>query len=535
MFEPSAAKVMAAGHLALVLHGHLPFVRRLQAGSLQEDWFHQAVLESYLPLLYHLQRSAEDPRQSPALSLSLSPTLLAMLADPLLCGRFPGWVTRRQRILGWAPPQHHHAAAHLNQQLEAMLAFWRQLGGRLIPAFQGLQRQGVLDLLTCGATHGYLPLLREPRSAVVAQLRVAVEHHRHHLGRAPLGIWLPECAYFEGLDRLMAAEGLRYAVLDAHGLLQALPRPRYGIYAPICSPGAVAFVGRDSTATLPVWSARDGYPGQACYREFYRDLGWDLPLEQLQEMAIPNARPLGLKLHAVGPPSCPLEHKPPYAPEDAKFQVEADAEHYVQGRVRQLRQLQSAMGSQPPLVVAPFDAELFGHWWYEGPQFLAALWREAPRHQLGFTTLCRCLEDSPQLQLCRPAPSSWGQGGYHSYWLNDTNAWAIPLWHRCGLRMERLVARHGRHKQSQHLLHQAARELLLLQSSDWSFILRSGTTTDLAREQIHRHVERFQELADALDSGQAPSPAWLKAVEAEDNLFPDLNLKPWLPAPSMSA
>ncbi|SAY38717.1 glycoside hydrolase family 57 protein [Candidatus Synechococcus spongiarum] len=527
---------MAAGHLALVLHGHLPFVRRLQAGSLQEDWFHQAVLESYLPLLHHLQRSAEDPRQAPALSLSLSPTLLAMLADPLLCDRFPGWVACRQRLLEWAPPEHHHAAAHLGQQLEAMLAFWRQLGGRLIPAFQELQRQGVLDLLTCGATHGYLPLLREPRSAVVAQLRIAVEHHRRHLGCAPLGIWLPECAYFEGLDRLMAAEGLRYAVLDAHGLLQALPRPRYSIYAPICSPGAVAFVGRDSTATLPVWSARDGYPGQPCYREFYRDLGWDLPLEQLQEMAIPNARPLGLKLHAVGLPSCPLAHKPPYVPENAEVQVQADAEDYVQGRVRQLRQLQLAMGgSQPPLVVAPFDAELFGHWWYEGPRFLAALWREAPHHQIRFTTLRRCLEDSPQLQLCRPAPSSWGQGGYHAYWLNDSNAWAIPLWHRCGLRMESLAARHGHHEQRQHLLRQAARELLLLQSSDWSFILRSGTTTDLAREQIHRHVERFQTLADALDSGQAPPPDWLKAVEAEDNLFPDLNLEPWLPVPSTSA
>ncbi|MYG38969.1 MAG: DUF1957 domain-containing protein, partial [Synechococcus sp. SB0676_bin_10] len=229
------------------------------------------------------------------------------------------------------------------------------------------------------------------------------------------------------------------------------------------------------------------------------------------------------------------EHKPPYSPEEAKCQVQADAEDYVQGRVRQLRQLQSAMGSQPPLVVAPFDAELFGHWWYEGPQFLAALWREAPRQQLRFTTLRRCLEDSPQLQLCRPAPSSWGQGGYHGYWLNETNAWAVPLWHRCGLRMERLAATHGHHKQRKHLLRQAARELLLLQSSDWSFILRSGTTTDLAREQIHRHGERFQALADALDSGQAPPPAWLKAVEAEDNLFPDLHLKPWLPAPSRPA
>ena len=209
VFEFSEAKVMAAGHLALVLHGHLPFVRRLQAGSLQEDWFHQAVLESYLPLLHYLQRSAQAPQQAPALSLSLSPTLLAMLADPLLCGRFPEWVSCRQQILEWAPSQHHHAAAHLSQQLEAMLAFWRQLGGRLIPAFLELQRQEVLDLLTCGATHGYLPLLREPRSAVVAQLQVAVEHHRQHLGCDPLGIWLPECAYFEGLDSLMAAEGLR--------------------------------------------------------------------------------------------------------------------------------------------------------------------------------------------------------------------------------------------------------------------------------------------------------------------------------------
>jgi len=526
---------MAAGHLALVLHGHLPFVRRLQAGSLEEDWFHQAVLESYLPLLYHLQRSVEDPQQAPALSFSLSPTLLSMLADPLLCGRFPGWVACRQRILEWAPSPYHHGAAQLGQKLEDMLAFWRQLGGQLIPAFQDLQQQGVVDLLTCGATHGYLPLLRQPPSAVVAQLRIAVQHHQHHLGCAPLGIWLPECAYFEGLDRLMAAEGLRYAVLDAHGLLQALPRPRYGVYAPICSPGSVAFVGRDSRATLPVWSAQDGYPGRACYREFHRDLGWDLPLEQLEQMGISSARPLGLKLHCVGPASCPLESKPPYSPEEAQLQVQLDAQDYVKGRLQQLKLLDSGMGGQPPLVVAPFDAELFGHWWHEGPEFLAAVWRQASHHQLAFTTLRRCLEGSPQLQLCRPAPSSWGQGGYHSYWLNETNAWAVPLWHRCGLRMEQLVASHGRRQNCQRLLQQAARELLLLQSSDWSFILRSGTTTDLAREQIHCHAQRFHKLADALDSGQSTTNDWLKAVEEEDNLFPNLDLKPWSPAPSVIA
>ena len=525
---------MAAGHLALILHGHLPFVRRLEPGSLEEDWFHQAVVESYLPLLGALRRSVADPAQSPFLTLSLSPPLLAMLADPLLCGRFPDWVDCRRRLLSQAPAEYTAATDALGRQLETMLELWRELRGRLIPAFRDLQQQGVVDLLTCAATHGYLPLLREPRSAVVGQLRTAVAHHRQQLGQPPLGIWLPECAYFEGLDALMAAEGLRYAVLDGHGLLHGFPRPRYGVYAPICSPGAIAFVGRDSAATLPVWSASHGYPGHESYREFHRDLGWDLPLEHLQQSGIPSQRPLGLKLHRVGDASCPLAFKPPYAPAAAQRQAEADAVDYVKGRVKQLEGLQR-MVDQPSLLAAPFDAELFGHWWYEGPDFLAAVWREAPRHGLAFTNLRRCFENRPQLQVCRPSPSSWGQGGYHNYWLNESNAWIVAQWHRCGLRMERLVAEHGHRRRRQRLLRQAARELLLAQSSDWSFILRADTTTELARQRIDRHLGRFRQLATAIEQNEKPPGAWLKAVEAEDNLFQDIDLSPWSPPPSATA
>ena len=144
------------------------------------------------------------------------------------------------------------------------------------------QQRGVLALLTCGATHGYLPLLRDCPEAVRAQLLTAVREHERLLGVRPQGIWLPECAYYEGLDRLLVSCGLRYAILDAHGLLHGQPRPRYGVYAPICSPGGMAFFGRDSESTLPVWSAREGYPGDPSYREFHRDLGWDLPQEDLQ-------------------------------------------------------------------------------------------------------------------------------------------------------------------------------------------------------------------------------------------------------------
>lgn len=175
----------------------------------------------------------------------------------------------------------------------------------MLHRFQQLQRDGVLDLLTCAATHGYLPLLRHSPEAVRAQLINAVREHQRLLGVRPLGIWLPECAYYEGLDLLLRQCGLRYAVLDAHGLLHALPRPRYGVYAPICSPAGIAFFARDGAATLPVWSASEGFPGDGHYREFHRDLGWDLPEEELRAHGIPSARPLGLKLHRVSGRNCP--------------------------------------------------------------------------------------------------------------------------------------------------------------------------------------------------------------------------------------
>ena len=258
---------MANGALALVLHAHLPFVRGAEAHSLEEDWFFQALIECYLPLLETLERAAADPRQSPQLTMGLSPTLLSLLADPTLRKRFPAWIQARLNLLHHAPADRRAAAEHLTSSFQRHLAAWHRCDGNLIPRFSELQRQGVLDLLTCGATHGYLPLLREHPEVVRAQLRTAVREHHRLLGERPLGIWLPECAYYEGLDRWMRDAGLRYAVLDGHGLLHAQPRPRYGVYAPIVSRQGVAFFGRDSDATLPVWSAKDGYPGDPWYRD----------------------------------------------------------------------------------------------------------------------------------------------------------------------------------------------------------------------------------------------------------------------------
>ncbi|MFM8258351.1 MAG: 1,4-alpha-glucan branching protein domain-containing protein, partial [Vulcanococcus sp.] len=340
------------------------------------------------------------------------------------------------------------------------------------------------------------------------------------------------------LDRQLVSCGLRYAILDAHGLLHGQPRPRYGVYAPICTPAGMAFFGRDSESTLQVWSARDGYPGQAAYREFHRDLGWDLPAEELEARGIACPRPLGLKLHRVSGRGCSLEAKQPYLPAEAAAAVQRDAGHYLQGRARHLTELAAAM-ERRPLLVAPFDAELFGHWWFEGPQFLAELFRQAEGAGVGLVTLRESLSRGESLQLCQPSPSSWGQGGYHNYWLNDSNAWVIPQWHRASRAMVQRVNRGVASEADRDLLTQAGRELLLAQSSDWSFILRAGTTTELARERIERHLGRFWRLMEALDRGLPPPADWLSAVCREDGLFPRLNAADWatppMPPPPASA
>ena len=529
--EPGPEPLTSAGDLALVLHAHLPYVRSSEPGSLEEDWYFQALQECYLPLLAVLEAAAADSSQHARITLGLSPTLLSLLADRRLNARFLPWLVQRQQLLERAPAEHAEAAAHLGLQLQQVEQQWLACEGQLVPRFRRLQQQGVVDLITCGATHGYLPLLREVPEAVLAQLLNAVREHERQLGERPLGIWLPECAYYEGLDQQLVEVGLRYSVLDGHGLLHALPRPRYGVFAPICSPAGGAFFGRDGNATLPVWSAREGYPGDGVYREFHRDMGWDLPEEELQQLGIRSRRPLGLKLHRVTAQGCPLDHKQPYQPEAAAARTAEHGAAYLQGRARELQHLATSM-EQRPLLVAPFDAELFGHWWFEGPRFLAALFQQAPAAGVRLVTLREVLQQRQALQVCSPSPSSWGQGGYHDYWLNDSNAWVIPEWQRAARAMVRRVNRGVANPAQRDLLTQAGRELLLAQSSDWSFILRAGTTTELARERIQRHLDRFWRLIDAIETNATPPEEWLRALQHEDGLFPRLNAADWVSMPS---
>ena len=249
-------------------------------------------------------------------------------------------------------------------------------------------------------------------------------------------------------------------------------------------------------------------------------------MSELQKKGIPTRRPLGLKFYRITNNKNSLDKKEFYIEDEAIKKVEEHADSYLLSRSKQLRNL-SLSSSFEPLLIAPFDAELFGHWWYEGPKFIECLLNKSTKYSIKLTNLREILLQKPNLQICNPSPSSWGQGGYHNYWLNDKNAWIVPEITKAGSVFVELSNKELYDQFAMRLLKQAARELLLSESSDWSFILRAGTTTELAKERIDRHLFRFWKLIDMIKKNSIIDFEFLQNIEEEDKIFPDLQINDW--------
>jgi 1,4-alpha-glucan branching enzyme len=523
----------ARGFVAFVLHAHLPYVRHPEHEFfLEEEWLFEAVTEAYLALLQVMEGLVDDGVPF-RLTLVLTPPLVTMLDDELLHWRYRRHLdlllqlseAELQRTAG--DGHLHYLARHYRDRFVQTLAAWEACRGDLVGAFGRLQQAGYLDIITCGATHGYLPLMQVCPAAAWAQIKVAADHYRSRFGRPPTGIWLPECGYYPGLDRLLAAAGLRYFVADTHAVLFAEPRPHFGSYAPVYAAGSgVAVFPRDRETSNQVWSREQGYPGDPDYREFYRDIGWDLAEEQIAPFLRPSGvrKNTGIKYHRI---TGPTDEKQLYDPYWARRRAVEHAEHFVAQRLVQLDRIKQA--HKAPLVVAPYDAELFGHWWYEGPWWLDRVLRILAEQQrsgsLATTHLREYLQCHPTHQLVQPTQSSWGEHGFHQYWLNESNEWVYPRLHLAATQMVELAERYPSAEGLRcRALNQAARELLLAQSSDWAFIMRSKTVVEYAVQRTRRHLGRFAELRRQAEADEV-DVEWLSRLEYLDAIFPEIDYR----------
>lgn len=527
--------------LVVVLHSHIPYVLRHGRWPHGTDWLCEAVLDSYLPLLAAL-RALPGPDPGPALTFGVTPVLAAQLADPAFPGIFDAFLTQRLNACDEAPASLRQAG---HPELIPLIGFWqrrfgamrrlfRSIDGDLTGALAALEAAGRIELMSSAATHAFLPLLAREES-VTLQLTAGQAEHRRLFRTAPRGCWLPECGYRAagdwapvpgqrvrpgrpGLEEPLAAAGYRFFVTEAHlagagpapteygGEAAApppadAPRSPYRTYQlPVRHDAGLTVLVRDPQTAHQVWSRHAGYPGDADYLEFHR-IHW----------------PGGLRFWRVSPPGTPLDAKQPYDPARASRTAADHAAHFA-ALVRSAAALPDAA-----ILVAPFDTELFGHWWFEGPAFLQAVLASAG-HGVEAVTASRAIARTRAAGVITLEPGSWGAGGDDSMWLNQRTAWIWPrlwsledaLWDAAPGAME---------EPSLHpVLEQAARELMLAQASDWPFLITGGEVADYAERRLLEHCAAAERLTGVLQ-GREPVDAGQRAAEEfrrKSPVFPGL-------------
>ena len=521
------------GYISFVLHAHLPFIHHPESENyLEEQWLYEAISETYIPLLLNFQKLVEE-KVDFLITMSITPPLLNMLDNKLLQKRYIKYLKKHIELA----KKEIERTAYDNRINELSKYYFERYTNdlhifkdvyncNLISAFKHFQDIGVLEIITCGATHGYFPILYVTEQTVKAQIAVGVQTYEKYFGKKPRGIWLPECGYVPEADKYLKEFGIEYIITESHGILYADPTPIYGTYSPIVSPNGVIAFGRDMESSRQVWSSINGYPGDYNYREFYRDIGYDAPYDYIKPYIASNGIRVhtGIKYNRI---TGKTGEKDIYNLQWAKDSAEKQASHFINSRKEQIN-LASNYMDKPPIILCPYDAELYGHWWYEGPYWLYVLFKKIYFDQNDFEliTPSEYINKYPEIQVCTPCRSSWGANGYSEVWLNNTNDYVHKHLHVAGNRMVELAHNFSDEKDKLKLraLNQCARELLLAQSSDWLFIITNGTMVDYAKKRIKDHIGRFTKLYEQIKSNNIDED-FLKMVEEKDCIFPDIDYK----------
>ncbi|HWC72966.1 MAG TPA: 1,4-alpha-glucan branching protein domain-containing protein [Gemmatimonadales bacterium] len=538
----------------LTLHGHLPYVLHHGRWPHGSVWLSEGAFDSYLPLIEALQRLDADHVPAPV-TLGITPVLANQLAHPSFVSEFEAYMARRIEGAAGAAPHLEASgdallvplAAYWHERLTRLLGLFRSLHCDLIGAFRKFEERGRIELISSAATHGFLPLLARDES-IRLQLAVGVAEHKRLFGRLPTGCWLPECAYRAGgpwgppgvperwrrsyrpgIEEHLVAAGYRYFFVDSHlvraGAALGYPdidtasaageRTPYVAYRVASSQrraNDLFALVRDPKASAQVWSRAEGYPGDEWYLEFHK-IRW----------------PDGLRLWRVTGSGVDLGAKKSYDPGAASNAVSNHAAHFASVLRETAKQFDrdDKRGSRPPSVVtAPFDAELFGHWWFEGVDFLGQLYRRLAHDGIRPVTARQHIasgsEERPTIQLTE---GSWGKNGDFSMWLNDQTAWTWqrlwPLEEAYWSIAPQALAAGSRHRA---VLAQATRAMLLAQASDWQFIISSGEAADYATQRFDEHCAQAEDLVRALANEEIDDATMhrVEALAVQDSVFPNV-------------
>ena len=552
---------MATGQFVFMLHSHLPFYRKAGMWPFGEENLYECMAETYVPLANAISELYYDEGIQAKLTVGITPILAEQLTDEYLQNGFVKYLDEKIKSVAKDLERYPDEKVPHSQHLKYLAKYYfdwysnirdsfvNKYNKDLISTFKNLQDLGCIEITTSGATHGFSPLLATDNN-LNAQFKVGSDTTKRLFGKKAKGAWLPECAYRQGYEYVgkdgqkhwrpaievtLQNNDIEYFFTESHvieggnsignrrvigvyGNIEYIPLPEreptgYDTYSAYWLPDAqVAVMGRNDRAGYQVWSAADGYPGDGCYREFHK-----------------KDDKSGMNYWRITSPTTDLGDKMLYDPVLALNQVNSNSDHYTTMLYHLLNDYKQSHGGKEGLVMVSFDTELYGHWWFEGIEFIKQVIRKLNNFlpQVERMTAGEYLHAHPPTEAIQIPESSWGQGGHFYVWNNHLTEWMWPIIHSCEKRITEIADRYQTIPEDKLLhraLNQLARENLLLQSSDWPFLITTWQAKDYATDRFREHVDRFEFIADMIDSGNIDDGK-LKEIESIDNCFTDIDYR----------
>jgi 1,4-alpha-glucan branching enzyme len=523
---------MPFGYLSLVLHGHIPWCKKSGTWPAGEEWLMEAMNETYIPFL-NIMRELKDNKVRTAITINITPILAEQLADEYMKQRFTEYMENLilrakkdiHRFIN-KPIRKKIAEFHLKNLEITLDSFYHNYYRDLLGTFKWLQNEGMIELITCGATHGFLPLF-ESDSGIFSQIQLAVDTHKEYFNKEPKGIWLPECAYRpkdyksgrvrESIDYWLNNSGIKYFFVDSHGILNAEmleEKNNIGLntnFGHNLKTGLSVF-GRNIRTSRQVWDSNIGYPGNEYYREFHK-----------------KDHESGLHYWRITSKEFTKSEKQIYNIEKAEEMVESHSKHFISLICEELNQFLDKFETNG-IVISPYDFELYGHWWMEGISWLKEIFELIHIHEdidlINISDYMTKFKD--KFSVIKMAESSWGEGGHFQVWKNPEHSWIWPYINGSIKEFENVLdLNQNPDEWAKRILQQAARELLLMEGSDWPFLLYTKQAKEYANQRFHHHHQRYNKLiwaAKDLNDKNRISIRELEEIETIDSCFRDINI-----------
>ncbi len=516
---------MKKDHLIFVLHAHLPYVKEPEIPfSIEETWFYETLTECYIPL-YLIFEELKQKKVDFRMVMSLSPTLLEMMKDRYFIENYEDYLEMviditEMEMLRRKNTVFEDTVRFYNKRLINIRDTFHRLRKDIIGGFTDLKDN--ITFITTSATHAFLPILEPYIYGIHGQVKTGISAFFSSTGISPVGFWLPECGYSETSGEILKKNSIRWTILEGHGVLYGEPQPLYGIFRPVLDPSGLMIFPRDPEMCRLIWCSKTGYPKNPFYREFYKDLSHELSIREWKDISHGRRFSTGLKFYRI----TGREEKMPYIRDIAMAQIKKDAIDFYK-RLKE-RFHYAGRFTDNPVITLAFDTELFGHWWFEGPEWLAEF--------------LRIISDDDEIDICgpedfidqkdgmttiKPLRSSWGGMGFYDTWVSPENSHLIKEIHK-GIIMMRKILEDTMRKEKRSgvlemYLKQAMRECLLMQASDLLFMIKGGEFREYAEKRFERYVKNLNELYSIIEDKRRLSIKRIKDMEMRESLFRDID------------